>query len=92
MVSVDWSETMGILVLSRKKDESVLAVVDGKVIARVLVVEPRGDRSRLGFEADESVKFYREEVWERMKNDNANAVQLHGIAESDTTEANRDRA
>jgi carbon storage regulator len=46
------------LVLSRKKNEGI--VFDGP--GRVVVVEVRGDKVRLGFEADRSVTVHREEV------------------------------
>lgn len=82
-VGFDWSETMGFLVLSRRKDESVLAVVNGKVIAKVLLVDVRGDKSRIGFEADDSIKFYRNEVWERMLEEKTNANST-GIEPSGT--------
>lgn len=46
------------LVLSRKKNEAI--VFDGP--GRVVVVEIRGDKVRLGFEADRSVTVHRQEV------------------------------
>jgi carbon storage regulator len=46
------------LVLSRKKNESV--VFDGPGVVRI--VEIRGGKVRLGFEADRSVTIHREEV------------------------------
>lgn len=70
------------LVLSRKDSDVVYMVVDGKILATVTLVDIRGDRARLGFEADRSVGFYRKEVWDRMQEEEANAVttgiQLHG--------------
>jgi carbon storage regulator len=46
------------LVLSRKKNEGI--VFDGP--GRVIVVEIRGDKVRLGFEAERSVTVHRQEV------------------------------
>jgi carbon storage regulator len=46
------------LVLSRKKNEGI--VFDGP--GRVVVVKIRGDKVRLGFEAERSVTVHREEV------------------------------
>ena len=48
------------LVLSRKKNESV---VIGDRVVTVTVVEIRGDKVRLSFEADESIPIDRIEVW-----------------------------
>lgn len=47
------------LVLSRKKDEFI---VIGESI-RIVVVEIRGDKVRLGIEAPKDVKIDREEIW-----------------------------
>lgn len=47
------------LVLSRRKDERV--VIGDNVV--VTVIEIRGDRVRLGFEAPAEVVINREEVW-----------------------------
>jgi carbon storage regulator len=57
------------LVLSRKHQESV--VVGGSAAAepllKVTVVEIKGDRVRLGFEADAAIPVHRWEVWERIR-------------------------
>lgn len=47
------------LVLSRKSND---AVIIGNNI-RMTVVEIRGDKVRLGFEAPKDVSVHREEVW-----------------------------
>ncbi len=47
------------LVLSRQKEESVMI---GDEI-RVKIVDIRGDKVRLGFEAPDNVKIHREEVY-----------------------------
>jgi carbon storage regulator len=51
------------LVLSRKSGEKI---VIGDTI-KIVVVEIRGDKVRLGIEADRSVGVLREEVWIEIK-------------------------
>ena len=51
------------LVLSRKKDESI--VINDSII--VTVVEIRRDKVRLGFEAPKDVPIHRREVYEAIK-------------------------
>jgi carbon storage regulator len=46
------------LVLSRRRDECVL--IDGNI--RVRVLDIRGNQVRLGFEAPEEIRIYREEL------------------------------
>ena len=46
------------LVLSRKKDQSI--IINGNV--RVMLIEIRGDKIRLGIEAPKDVTVHREEV------------------------------
>lgn len=51
------------LVLCRKKHEPpVLVKIDGKVVAKVSVVDVRGEKVRIAFEADRGVEFVREEL------------------------------
>jgi len=52
------------LVLSRKKDESIIINDD----IRVTVVEIRGDKVRLGIEAPKDVTVHRREVYEAIQN------------------------
>lgn len=57
------------LVLSRKKEESVV-VGGSSAFARVLkvtVLEIGSRQVRLGFEANEDVSVHRWEVWERIR-------------------------
>jgi carbon storage regulator len=56
------------LVLSRKKQESVVvAGADGhSCLVKVTIVEIRGERVRIGFEARLDVPVHRWEVWQRM--------------------------
>ncbi len=58
------------LVLSRKKDESIMI---GEDIV-ILVAEIRGDKVRLGIEAPRHVSIYREEVYLQLHG----ALPLHG--------------
>ena len=51
------------LVLSRKKNESIIINDDIKVV----VIEIRGDKVRLGVEADKGLPVDRSEVYERKK-------------------------
>jgi len=53
------------LVLSRKSDESLFIGDDIKVT----VLDIRGGQVRIGITAPDSVKVYREEVYDRIKND-----------------------
>lgn len=57
------------LVLSRKKDETILILRDGneKDVIKLTLVDIRGDKVRLGFEAPNDTKIYRSELWERIK-------------------------
>ncbi len=51
------------LVLSRQKDESIIIGDD----IRVMVVDVRGDRVRLGITAPRGVPVHREEVYEAIQ-------------------------
>ena len=55
----------GGLVLSRKKNESIVINADVKIV----VVEIRGDKVRLGIEAPKEVEVYRLEVMEAIQKD-----------------------
>lgn len=56
------------LVMSRKKDESIMV---GDV--EVFVVEVRGKVVRLGFRAPREVPIHRREVWDTIKREKSNA-------------------
>ncbi|MGH9856767.1 MAG: carbon storage regulator CsrA [Acidobacteriota bacterium] len=51
------------LVLSRKKDEKIII---GDTIT-VMVIEIRGDKVRLGFDAPKEITVHRQEVYEAIK-------------------------
>lgn len=52
------------LVLSRKKDESI--IINDTI--RVTIVEIRGDKVRLGIDAPKDVAVHRREVYEAIQN------------------------
>lgn len=54
------------LVLSRKKDESI--VIDGGI--KITIVEVRGDRVRIGIEAPRDIAVHRQEVYELIASKN----------------------
>ena len=54
------------LVLSRQRDESVF--IGGNI--KVTVVDIRGDKVRLGFEAPEEIPVHRKEVFDAIQRDN----------------------
>lgn len=51
------------LVLSRKKDERI--IINDNIV--VTVLEVRGDKVRLGFEAPKDVPIHRKEIYEAIK-------------------------
>lgn len=55
------------LVLSRKKNESIVISDD----ITIVVVEIRGDKVRLGIQADQSVPVHRQEVWDAIQREKA---------------------
>jgi len=57
------------LVLSRKKNEAIV-IRDDIVIT---IVEIRGDKVRLGFDAPKDVPVHRQEVYEAIKRENEQA-------------------
>lgn len=64
------------LVLTRRKDE---AIIIGDNI-RVTVVEIRGDRVKLGFEAPGEVTVHREEIHQRIAADDRHAFATVSLA------------
>lgn len=53
------------LVVTRKKSEAVIVTMpDGRLI-RVLVVDVRENKTRIGIDAPADVAIDREEIWER---------------------------
>ena len=56
------------LVLSRRKDESLFIGED----IRVTILDIRGGQVRVVITAPESIKVFREEVYDRIKDDHGN--------------------
>ena len=50
------------LILSRKQRQRVIVTVPGRKPIIVEVIDIRGDKVRLGFEADQEVVIHREEI------------------------------
>ena len=67
------------LVLSRKKDE-VIVIQD---VIRVMVIEIRGDKVRLGIDAPRSMTVHREEVWIDVQKEKDQCVKTTSIPGSD---------
>lgn len=55
------------LVLTRKKNESV--VVNGNIV--VTVIETRGDKVRLGFQAPSNIPVHRQEIYDAIELENS---------------------
>mgnify|MGYP000921683269 CR=1 FL=1 len=68
------------LVLSRQKNEKLLIILDGVVLAEIEPVDIRGDKVRLGVTAPKHVQVHRKEVWEKVQQEKANADKLRLIA------------
>ena len=74
------------LVLSRKKNESI--VINDNI--KIVVVEIRGDKVRLGVEAPKEVPVHRREVYEAiLRNEKAGTEKPAG--EPDTTGASGEK-
>ncbi len=74
------------LVLSRKKNESI--VINNDIT--IVVVDIRGDKVRLGVEAPKEVPVHRREVFDLIKQNEANeaAAQDGAPSEAEATEDN----
>jgi carbon storage regulator len=59
------------LILSRKTNEKIMIGDD----ISVTVIEIRGDQIRIGVDAPKSVKVYRQEVFDAIKQENQAAAQ-----------------
>lgn len=65
---------MGMLVLSRKKDEEI--VIGGNI--KIMVIEIRGDKVRLGIDAPREVSVHRREVFDAIQREMENTEQVDG--------------
>jgi carbon storage regulator len=62
LLSLRCSEVAEMLVLSRKKNESI--IIDEKIV--ITVIEVRGDKVRLGIQAPREIPIHRSEVYEAL--------------------------
>jgi carbon storage regulator len=62
------------LILTRKPGES-LYILDGQKVVKVLVVEIKGNQTRLGIEAPTEQRIYREEIYLQILDENKTAAQ-----------------
>ena len=74
-VAKEWLE---MLVLSRKKNESI--VINDNI--NIVVVEIRGDKVRLGVEAPKEIPVHRREVYEAIMRDRESAAGLSQATET----------
>jgi carbon storage regulator len=51
------------LVLARKTNEKIVIHENGRLIATINLVDLRGDKARIGFEAESCIAIDREEVY-----------------------------
>lgn len=64
------------LVLSRQRDEAVI-IGEGENAVRVQIIDIRGDKVRLGFDAPKTIPIHREEVYNAIhKEDQPEPVTL----------------
>ena len=80
------------LVLSRKKDESIV-IASG--VIRIVVIEIRGDKVRLGIEAPKDIDVHRFEIWAEIQSaagaDQVDVAQSGvGIAEGQPSQCGSD--
>lgn len=76
------------LVLSRKKNESIIISDDISIV----VVEIRGDKVRLGVEAPRNVPVHRREVYEAIKRNLLPGQPVPPLLEARLAEARRSAA
>ncbi len=64
------------LILSRKTDEKIKI---GEEIT-LTIIEIRGDQVKIGVEAPKSVKVFRQEVFNAIKNENKSAAEIPNVS------------
>lgn len=71
------------LVLTRTNREAVVVghATGQEPLLKVTVLDVRGSRVRLGFEANHDVPIHRAEVWERIVNENSAATPHQDVGE-----------
>ncbi|BBE30450.1 hypothetical protein OSSY52_05910 [Tepiditoga spiralis] len=60
------------LILSRKKGESIIIKTNDKTI-KIKILENNGD-IKIGFEADKDIKIYRNELYEEIAKNNKQSI------------------
>lgn len=78
------------LVLSRQRDE---VIVIGNNLIRITVVDIRGDKVRIGFEAPKELSIHRAEVFDAIRREGSDNRQIRGAlagGERDTDAAGMD--
>lgn len=65
------------LVLSRLRDEKVVIKVGNEII-EVQVVDIRGDKVRLGFDAPRHIEIHRKEVYDAIEREKAGEESVAG--------------
>lgn len=71
------------LILTRKPSESII-IGDNKVKIKILSV--KGRQVRLGIEAAKDISVHREEIYHRIKNQEAGVVEEKGSEENQTVQ------
>lgn len=66
------------LVLSRKKNESLVLGPDANNLATIVVVEIRGDKVRLGIEVPKEWLLHRREVFDAIRRPEADVPKPEG--------------
>ncbi len=74
-----FGETRAMLVLSRKKNESI--VIDDNIV--VTVVEVRGDKVRLGIQAPKEIPIHRSEIHDAIRSEQAAAEGTPNVTQAE---------
>jgi len=61
------------LVLSRKKNESIMIGDD----AEIVIVDVRGDRVRLGITAPSKISVHRKEIWDAIQKEKQDDTRIY---------------
>ena len=76
------------LVLTRKKEEKIM--IGDEIEIQVLSID--GNQVQLGIDAPRSIEVHREEVYERVKQENRQAAQASGLLDlGDVTISQEDK-
>ena len=65
------------LCLSRTKEERIVILDEhGSLIASIIIIDIRGDKVRMGFDADSKITIHRKEVYDAIRRENRAAAQV----------------